>query len=93
MERCQFSGNFLISGNFARNFLISGNLTLYKRIGNKFFPGNFRAFQEILTIVTGISMKVIKVHGLIFFLLYLEIYPLVFGLMDGQNKGIYPWGI
>ena len=54
-QRCQFSGNFLISGNLARNFLISGNFTMYNRIGTYTFPGNFWAFQEILTKMTGIS--------------------------------------
>ena len=36
-QRCDFSGNFLISGNF-------GNSALYKRIGKHFF---FRKFQSI----------------------------------------------
>ena len=35
-QRCQFSGNFLISGNFARNFLISGNFAR-----NFLISGNF----------------------------------------------------
>ena len=51
MQRCQFSGNFLISGNFA----------LHKRIGKYVFPGNFGVFQEILTIVTGISKNALVI--------------------------------
>ena len=54
-QRCQFSGNFLISGNFARNFLISGNFALHKKIGKYVLPEIFWVLQEILTVVTGIS--------------------------------------
>ena len=46
--RCDFSGNFLISGNF-------GNSALCKRIGKHFFSGNFKAFHEILIILNHIS--------------------------------------
>ena len=35
-QECQFSGNILISGNFARNFFISGNFAR-----NFFISGNF----------------------------------------------------
>ena len=55
VQRCQFSWHFLISENFARNFLIPGNFTLYKKIGKYTFSGIVWAFQEMLTIVTGIS--------------------------------------
>ena len=43
---------YIISGNFARNFLFSGNSDLHKRIGKHIIlSGNFKAFQEILTIL------------------------------------------
>ncbi len=32
IQGCNFSGNFLNSGNFTENVLISGNFVLYKRI-------------------------------------------------------------
>ena len=52
----QFSGNHLISGNLARNFFISRNFTQHRGIGTYTFPGYFWAFQEILTIMTLMSV-------------------------------------
>ena len=40
-QRCDFSGNFLISGNFAKYSSFSGNCALYKRIGKYTYSGNF----------------------------------------------------
>ena len=48
LQRCQSSGNFLISGNFAQK-------VLYNSIGKNKFSGNFHWFQDLLTILTGIS--------------------------------------
>ena len=45
VQGCKFSGNFLISGNFARIYPILKNEKLH-------FSGNFQAFKEILTKVT-----------------------------------------
>ena len=47
-RRCQSSGNFLISGNFAQ-------MLLYKIIGKSAFSGNLQPFQDFLTMLTGIS--------------------------------------
>ena len=50
-QRCDLSGNFLISGNFDRNFLFSRNSALH-------LSGNFKALQEILTILNHIFASV-----------------------------------
>ena len=48
LQRCQSSGNFLISGFFSR-------MLLYKSIGKSEFSGNLQPFQDFLTTLTGIS--------------------------------------
>ena len=47
-QRCQSSGNFLISGNFSQ-------MLQYKSIGKSAFSGNLQPFQDFLTTLTGIS--------------------------------------
>ena len=52
MQRCQSSGNFLISGIFSL-------IRLYKSIGKSAFSGDLQPFQDFLTTLTGISEYVI----------------------------------
>ena len=47
-QRCQSSGNFLISGNFAQK-------VLYSSIGKNKFSGNVHRFQDFLMILTGMT--------------------------------------
>ena len=51
-DAMQFSGNFMISGNFAKNFLFC---PVHKN-RKVCFSKKFYVFQEILTIVTDISV-------------------------------------
>ena len=48
IQRCQSSGNFLISGTFSQ-------MLLYKSIGKSAFSGNFQPFHDFLSTLTGIS--------------------------------------
>ena len=50
LQWCDFSGNFLISRNFARTVLFSGNSALYKIIEKHIPLEKFKTFQEISTI-------------------------------------------
>ena len=51
-QRCQSSGNFLISGNFS----LMGPVQKY--IGKSAFSGNMQPFQDFLTTLTGISAHI-----------------------------------
>ena len=57
-QRCNFSGNFLNSGNLAKIFVFSGNSTMYKRIGNS------SVWKEVIGISGNLNLHVLHLWGI-----------------------------